>query len=76
LSEALRIQRRQEAPVKRTVFRLLDLAVAVALSLMLANISRVHAATFEVGTRHGYSIGQNRLAFTNKGDVLKGANKS
>ena len=30
--------------MKRTVFRLLDLAVAVALSLALANLSRVHAA--------------------------------
>ena len=30
--------------MKRTVFRLIDLAVAVALSLALANISRVHAA--------------------------------
>jgi hypothetical protein len=30
--------------VKRTVFRLLDLALAVALSLALANITRVHAA--------------------------------
>jgi hypothetical protein len=44
LNEAFCIQRRQEAAVKRMVFRLLDLAVAVALSLALANITRVHAA--------------------------------
>jgi hypothetical protein len=44
LTEAFRIRGGKEAPVKRTVFRLLDLAVAVALSLALANIGRVHAA--------------------------------
>src|SRR5580704_10612783 len=33
-----------EAPVKRTVFRLLDLALAIALSLALASLSQVRAA--------------------------------
>jgi len=44
LNEPVRIRGGVEAPVKRTVFRLLDLTLAIALSLVIATAGRVRAA--------------------------------
>jgi hypothetical protein len=44
LNEPVRIRDGVEAPVKRTVFRLLDLVLAIALSLAIASAGRVRAA--------------------------------